>query len=40
MNKVLMRPMFRKVYLEKQKKDLDVKKQNRNPSSIFFIITL
>ena len=22
MNKVLMRPMFRKVYLEKQKKDL------------------
>ena len=26
MNKVLMRPMFRKVYLEKQKKDLDVKK--------------
>ena len=26
MNKVLMRPMFRKVYLEKQKKDLEVKK--------------
>ena len=26
MNKVLMRPMFRKVYLETQKKDLEVKK--------------